>query len=143
MYSFKNDYSEVAHINILRKLAEFSLEKNIGYGMDYHSENAKQHLKRHIGRDDVDIHFMVGGTGTNKTVISHVLKPYEAVIACDTGHINVHETGTVEATGHKVVIAKGYDGKVSVEGIREVVKYHTDEHMVLPRMVYISVTSEI
>lgn len=143
MFSFNNDYSEVTHPRILDAMSKYNLEQNNGYGEDAHSIKAKGYIKRHIGRDDVDIHFIPGGTQTNMLVISSFLRPHHCVISADTGHINVHETGAVEATGHKVVTISHIDGKITVEGIAEVQNYHSDEHMVLPRMVYLSNTTEL
>lgn len=143
MFSFNNDYSEGAHPRILEAMCKYNLEQNNGYGEDAHSLKAKEYIKRHIGREDVDIHFIPGGTQTNMLVISSFLRPHHCVISADTGHINVHETGAVEATGHKVVTIPHVDGKITVEGIAEVQNYHCDEHMVLPRMVYISNTTEL
>ena len=99
-------------------------------------------IKKHIEGVDVDIHLLVGGTIVNKTVISHILKPYEAVISSTTGHINVHETGAIESTGHKVVCINSYDGKVRVADIKKCIETHTDEHMVLPKLLYISESTE-
>lgn len=117
--------------------------QNVGYGEDALCEHAKQMLKEKLQCEDCDIHFLVGGTQANLTVIAAALRPYEAVIAVDSGHINVHETGAVEATGHKVLIADSVDGKITPEGIRKAVHLHEDEHMVKPAMVYISNATEI
>lgn len=143
MYSFMNDYSEGAHGKVLEKLMKYNLEQNIGYGEDKHSERAKGYIKEHIGNENVDIHFIPGGTQTNLIAISSFLRPHEAVIAADTGHINVHETGAIEATGHKVIAMESKDGKLSVESIKEALNYHSDEHMVKPKMIYISNTTEL
>lgn len=144
MYSFRNDYSVLAHRNILDLMMKVSDEQNIGYGLDAHSERAKELIKKQIGSDlDLDIHFLIGGTSCNKIIISHVLKPYEAVIAVNSGHINVHETGAIEAGGHKIITTKGVDGKVNLDEIRKVCKDHCDEHMVVPKMVYISNSTEL
>ncbi len=143
MYSFRNDYSEGAHPNILEKLVETNREQTLGYGEDPYSEEAKQLLKKHIGRDDVSIHFLVGGTQTNLTAISAFLRPHEAAIAAHSGHIAVHETGAIEATGHKVITRFSEDGKLTIEHIKSVLKEHTDEHMVKPKLVYISDSTEV
>ena len=143
MYSFMNDYSEGAHPRIFEMLKQANLEQNNGYGLDDHSLKAKEYIKKKIGREDVDIHFIPGGTQTNLLVISSFLRPYQCVISVDTGHINVHETGAVEATGHKVVTVPGKDGKLTPEAIAKALEYHTDEHMVQPKMVYISNTTEL
>lgn len=143
MYSFLNDYSEGAHPRILDALYKLNEEQNIGYGNDAHCLRAKEAIKKHLLKDDVDIHFIPGGTQTNLLVISSFLRPHECVIAVDTGHINVHETGAIEATGHKVVIMPHEDGKLSPASIEKAVKYHSDEHMVKPGMVYLSNTTEL
>ena len=142
MFNFKNDYSKIAHKNILEALLKYSDENNIGYGLDKHSLNAKNLIKKHLKKDS-DIHFLVGGTSANKTVISHSLRPYEAVISVETGHIFVHETGAIEQTGHKIITVKGENGKITANEIINVLKTHTDEHMVYPKMVYISQSTEI
>ena len=142
MFNFKNDYCYIAHENILNAMFNLKDEANEVYGLDKHSANAKELIKKHINGVDVDIHFLVGGTITNKTVISHILRPYEAVISATTGHINVHETGAIEASGHKVVTINSYDGKVKVDDILKCLKTHTDEHMVLPKLLYISESTE-
>ena len=142
MISFKNDYSEFAHPNILKRMLDEENNQYVGYGLDEISENAKNKIKSYINKN-VDIHFLVGGTQTNKTVIDHILRPYQAVIACDTGHVNVHETGAIEATGHKVIAVNGKNGKLTVEAIKEAYYAHTDEHMVMPKMVYISNSTEL
>ena len=142
MFNFKNDYCYIAHENILNAMFNLKDEANEVYGLDKHSANAKELIKKYINGVDVDIHFLVGGTITNKTVISHILRPYEAVISATTGHINVHETGAIEASGHKVVTINSYDGKVKVVDILKCLKTHTDEHMVLPKLLYISESTE-
>lgn len=143
MYSFKNDYSEGAHPRILSALIETNMEQTEGYGKDHYSLQAIELLKQRIGRDDADIHFLSGGTQTNLTALSAFLRPHEAAIAANTGHILVHETGAIEATGHKVISVEVSDGKLKVEHIKAVVEAHTDEHMVKPKLVYISNPTEI
>ncbi len=143
MISFMNDYSEGAHPRILELMLHSNLEQNTGYGEDYHSSKAKQNIKRELQRDDVDIHFIPGGTQTNLLVISSFLRPYQSVIAADTGHVNVHETGAIEATGHKVVTVPHLEGKLTPEGIRKALNNHSGEHMVQPKMVYLSDTTEL
>jgi len=143
MYSFLCDYSEGAHSRILDALIRTNLEQTDGYGLDNHCRNAASFIKKKIGRDNVDIHFLVGGTQTNFTAISAFLRAHEAVISARTGHIYVHETGAVEATGHKVLIEATADGKLSPLEIQSVLDYHEDEHMVKPKLVYISNSTEI
>lgn len=143
MYSFMNDYSEGAHPAILDLLIKSNLEQNTGYGEDVHTFRAAKTIKELIKKEDADIHFISGGTQTNLLVISSFLRPHQCVIAADTGHINVHEAGAVEATGHKVVAMPCNDGKVTPDMIRAALAIHNDEHMVQPKMVYISDTTEV
>lgn len=143
MYSFMNDYSEGAHPEVLELLIKSNLEQNAGYGEDVHTNRAKEHIKRHLGSSNADVHFIPGGTQTNLLVISSFLRPFEGVIAADTGHINVHETGAIEATGHKVITVPNKEGKVTPEAIQEAISYHSDEHMVKPGMVYVSDSTEL
>lgn len=107
VYSFKNDYSEGAHPRILEALMSSNFEQTEGYGMDSHTHNAARLLKERMGREDVDVHFLVGGTQTNLTAIAAMLRPHHAVISASTGHICVHETGAIEATGHKAIAEIG------------------------------------
>ena len=143
MISFMNDYSEGAHPQILELMLRSNLEQNTGYGEDLHSNRAKQYIKIELQRNDVDIHFIPGGTQTNLLVISSFLRPYQSVIAADTGHVNVHETGAIEATGHKVVTVPHQEGKLTPDGIRKALDNHSGEHMVQPKMVYLSDTTEL
>lgn len=143
MYSFKNDYSEGAHPRILKALMETNMLQVEGYGEDPFSLAAAELLKKRLKRDDVDIHLLSGGTQTNLTVISAFLKPHEAAIAANTGHILVHETGAIEATGHKIISIDVKDGKLCPSQIKPVLEYHSDEHMVKPRLIYISNSTEI
>ncbi|MDR2180253.1 MAG: aminotransferase class I/II-fold pyridoxal phosphate-dependent enzyme [Synergistaceae bacterium] len=145
MYSFKNDYSETAHPRILQAIADTNLEQDEGYGLDRHSENARGHIARRLGKfaDKADIHFLCGGTQANLTAISAFLRPHEAVVATEASHIAVHETGAIEATGHKILTVPTRDGKLLPEQVEEVLALHPDEHMVKPRLVKISQTTEI
>lgn len=142
-YSFKNDYSEGCHPNILKALMETNLSQQAGYGEDDYSQGAIDILKNKLNNSNADIHFVSGGTQANLIVISSILRPYESVISADTGHINVHETGAIEATGHKVNVVASKDGKLTPEDVKSVLDEHEDEHMVKPRLVYISNTTEI
>ena len=142
MFNFKNDYNYIGHENILNALLKCQDEPNEVYGLDQHSTNAKCLIKQQLKNENVDIHFIVGGTLVNKTVISHILRPYEAVICADTGHINVHETGAIESTGHKVLTVPNHNGKVMVNDVKKCIKIHTDEHMVLPKILYVSQSTE-
>ena len=147
MRLFLCDYQEGAHPKIMEALMSTNMEQTPGYGMDHHCENARALIKKAVGREDCDVHFLVGGTQTNTIVIKSALRPYQGVIAASTGHINVHETGAIEATGHKVIALPGKDGKLSAGQIDEYVKNHfadaTREHIVMPGMAYISFPTEL
>nr|WP_263327391.1 aminotransferase class I/II-fold pyridoxal phosphate-dependent enzyme [Neobacillus sp. Marseille-Q6967] len=143
MYSFKNDYSEGAHPRILNALIETNFEQEGGYGEDRYTRNAIELLKEKIDRTDVDIHLLSGGTQTNLIAISAFLRPHEAAMAASTGHILGHETGAIEATGHKILSIETDDGKLNPSGLKEALDAHTDEHMVKPKLVYISNSTEI
>lgn len=143
MFSFKNDYSEGAHPRILNALTETNFVQAEGYGEDEYSLQAIELIKRKIGRHDVDVHLISGGTQTNLTAISAFLRPHEAAVAANTGHILVHETGAIEATGHKILSIEVADGKLKPRQIQAVLDTHTDEHMVKPKLVYISNPTEI
>lgn len=141
-YRFTNDYSEIAHPRILSRLLECQNEQNIGYGFDVHTDNAVKFMKKAFNCENADIYILNGGTQTNLTVISYALKPYEAVLACDTGHINVHETGAIEGTGHKVFTLPNSNGKLTAEDVRKALQIHIDCHMVKIGMVYVSNSTE-
>ncbi len=141
-YLFRNDYSEPAAPEVMEKLAGAMGRQHIGYGLDECCARAEEMILEAFGLKDGAVHFLAGGTQTNMTVISFLLRPYECVICCDTGHINVHETGAVEASGHKMVTVKNEDGKLRAADVEAVYAAHTDEHMVKPRMIYISDATE-
>lgn len=143
MISFVNDYSEGACDEILRAMIETNHTQTPGYGLDAHCEQAAELIRKACGTRKADVHFLVGGTQCNKTLIAAALRPHEAVICADTGHINVHETGAVENSGHKVIALRADDGKVRCSDIEQAVKKHTDEHMVKPKMVYLSNATEL
>lgn len=143
MYSFNNDYSEGAHPRILEALIQNNLIQNNGYGLDLHSDRARQLIQQETRSEDTDIHFLVGGTQTNQLAIDAALRPHQAVICADTGHVNVHETGAIEAVGHKVLPQSTPDGKLTCTMIEDALNQHTDEHMVQPKMVYISNSTEV
>lgn len=143
IYSFNNDYSEGAHPQILKAMMNTNLQQNDGYSLDVHTAHAKELIRLEIKRQDADIHILVGGTQTNLLGISCALRPHQAVICAETGHINVHETGAIEATGHKVLGQKTEDGKLTPAHIQNALDFHTDEHMVQPKMVYISNSTEV
>jgi len=141
--SFKNDYSEGAHPKILETLIQTNLVQEPGYGADSICKQAKEYIIKETGNADSQIFFVSGGTQANLLVISHLLKPYESVIAADTGHIEVHETGAIENSGHKINLIPNREGKINIEGIQAIVDAHTDNHMVKPAMVYISQCTEL
>jgi threonine aldolase len=143
MYSFRDDYSEGAHPRILSALVETNLEQAVGYGEDRFCLQAAELIKKRLGREDVDIHFIPGGTQTNLIAISAFLRPHEAVIAPLTGHVEVHEAGAIEATGHKIITSPGSEGKLTPADVEGAVETHTDEHMVKPRLAYISNATEV
>ncbi|MGD1817569.1 MAG: threonine aldolase family protein [Pleomorphochaeta sp.] len=147
MFSFRNDYSELCHENILKKLAENNHAQFDGYSDDVASKRVIAQLKNILDNQDVDIHFLSGGTQTNLVAISTILKPYQGVIAADTGHIATHETGAIEATGHKVITVKGENGKIKPYMIKSVIDEHysdeSREHAPQPAMVYISNPTEL
>lgn len=146
MIYFQCDYEEGCHPAILKRLNETNLEQTVGYSMDPYCASAREKIKKAVGRPDADVHFLVGGTQTNMTVIAAALKPWQGAICADTGHIACHETGAVEATGHKVLALSSEDGKITAVQIEETVKKHYEdgsrEHIVQPGMVYISFPTE-
>ena len=146
MYQFQCDYNEGAHPRIMERLVQTNFEQTVGYGEDHYCTAAREAVRKSIGREDVDVHFLVGGTQANATVISSILRPYQGVLCASSGHINVHETGAIEHSGHKVLALESPDGLLDSERIREAVLAHMaedgPEHMVQPGMVYISFSSE-
>lgn len=146
MIRFENDYSEGAYPGILDRLIETNYVQTAGYGADDFCESAKALIKKECNREDVDIHFLVGGTQTNTTVIASILRPHQGVLCADSGHINVHETGAIEATGHKVLAMPGSQGKITGKQVEEAYIAHENdgskEHIVQPGMVYISNPTE-
>lgn len=147
MIRFNSDYTEGCHPAILERLAETNMEQTAGYGMDEYCKEAAELIKEACKAPDADIHFLVGGTQTNVTVISAALKHYQGVITAGTGHINVHETGALEACGHKCLVLPSEDGKLTAEQIDTYTKAHfsdgSAEHTVQPKMVYISNPTEL
>lgn len=147
MYQFQCDYNEGAHPRIMERLMETNFEQTVGYGEDHYCDAARAAVRKAVGREDVDVHFLVGGTQANATVISSILRPYQGVLCAVTGHINVHETGAIEHGGHKVLALESPDGLLAARLIREAVEAHYaedgPEHTVQPGMVYISFSSEV
>ena len=142
-YRFYNDYSEGAHPRILELMTQTNLNQEEGYGNDSLSQQAERLLKSAIGNPQAAVHFVSGGTQANLVVLASILKPYESAIAAVTGHIFVHEAGAIETTGHKINVVNTPDGKLTPDLVRQVVAQHTDEHMVKPRAVYISNSTEL
>lgn len=144
MYNFKNDYSEGAHPRILKKLLETNPTQQLGYGEDAYSLEAKSILKQRINNPDASIYFVSGGTQANLLVISSLLRVHEAAISAKTGHIYSHETGAIEALGHRVITVDSRDGKLYPRDLEMVMKeYSLRPHMVKPKLVYISNSTEI
>lgn len=146
MINFESDYTEGCIPEILDALAKAQKEQNTGYGVDPHCEHAAALIKEFFHAENSDVHFLVGGTQANMTVIAHALKPYQGVICAQSGHINCHETGAVEATGHKCIALPSEDGTITAEQIEAAIleqKYNESyEHIVQPGMVYISFPTE-
>ena len=147
MIRFNSDYTEGCHTAILEKLVETNMEQTAGYGEDEYCGQARELIRKACGDERVDVHFLVGGTQTNVTVISAALKHYQGVITAKTGHINVHETGAVESTGHKVLGLPSSDGKITAKQVEDACRSHIEddsfEHQVQPKMVYISNPTEL
>ena len=147
MIRLECDYLEGACPDVLEALLTTNAQQTAGYGEDDHCRNAAMLIAGQCACPDAAVHFFVGGTQVNLTVIAAALRPYEGVLAADTGHINVHETGAVEATGHKVLALPAVLGKLTAAQVRQAFEAHvsdaTHEHMVRPGMVYISQPTEL
>lgn len=147
MIQFQCDYSEGAHPRILERMMQTNFEQTVGYGEDHYCEMARVLVQKACGRPDADVHFLVGGTQANATVISSVLRPHQGVLCVRSGHINVHETGAIEHSGHKVLALEGTDGLLSADSVRAAMEEHLaedgPEHTVQPGMVYISFSTEV
>jgi len=138
------DYLEGCHPSILEKLAETNLVQTPGYGTDDYCKEAADAIRSAFSCPDSAVHFLVGGTQANMTVISSILRPYEGVLCADTGHINVHETGAIESTGHKCLALPNKDGRISASKVAVAAATQADdEHTVKPGMVYISMSTEV
>lgn len=146
MYFFENDYGEGAHPLLLQRLIETNLEPLSGYGSDFYSCSAKEKIREACACPQAEIQFLVGGTQTNVVVIASLLHRWEGVVAATTGHINTHEAGAVEYSGHKVLALPQTNGKLSSETLRRYLSsFAADanrEHMVAPGMVYLSHPTE-
>lgn len=147
MIYFDSDYMAGAHPEVMARLAETNLEHTPGYGCDHHTARAKELIRRACDCPNAEVHLLVGGTQTNSTVIDGLLARHEGVLAAESGHINVHEAGAIEATGHKVLALPGHDGKVDATEVGEYIRnFYADEtwqHMVAPGMLYISQPTEL
>ena len=147
MLYFNNDYAEGCHPKVLEALTKTNFEQTPGYGEDDYCASAARKIRALCGREDVAVHFLVGGTQTNLTVIDAALRPHQGALCAQSGHIHVHETGAVEATGHKVLALPSADGKITARQVRQAVEAHRSdgsfEHMVQPKLVYISNPTEL
>ncbi len=147
MLNFTSDYTNGAHEAILKRLADANQEALSGYGTDIYCESAKQKITEVCGCPEGGVYFLSGGTQTNQVVINSLLQPYEGVVAVESGHINVHEAGAIEFTGHKVLTLPSHEGKMYAEELRGYLKaFYSDEnreHMVYPGMVYLSYPTEL
>ena len=147
MIRFECDYTTGAHPKILEALVNTNTEPCPGYGVDIHCERARAMLRELCRAPEAGVHFLVGGTQANATVIAAALRPHQGVLCAETGHIHVHETGAVEATGHKVLALPAENGKITARQIDRYCQDHYDneawEHMVQPGMVYLSLPTEL
>ena len=144
MFSFKNDYSQGCHKKILESIVKYNNSQQLGYGDDEYSQKAKELIRSLIKKRNAEIFFVSGGTQANLVVVSALLRPHESVICVDSAHVHVHEAGSIEAVGHKLNVVRSKDGKISVEQINAVLQEHCIiPHMVKPRMVYISNSTEV
>lgn len=147
MIYFNNDYSEGCHEKVMERLLATNMVQTPGYGEDAYCAAAAAKIRKKCGREDVAVHFLVGGTQTNMTVIDAALRPHQGALGADTAHINVHETGAVEATGHKVLWVPNHDGKITAQQVEDTVREHyastSFEHTVQPKLVYISNPTEL
>ena len=146
MIQFQCDYNEGAHPKVMQRLLETNMEQTVGYGEDHYCESARRRIQEACGNPNLQVHFLVGGTQTNTTVIAHLLRPHQGVIAAESGHISVHETGAIEHTGHKVLALSAHEGKIMAAQVENLVLEHradsSFEHTVQPGMVYISYPTE-
>ena len=143
MPSFRNDYSYLAHPRVLEALKRYSEEEQVVYGLDKHSMNAASYIKKVFNSPNGEVFFLAGGTQTNMVFITSCLRHFEGVISCDTGHINVHESACIEGNGNKIITVKNKNGKLTPADIDNVMRLAHDEHMVKPKLVYISDSTEL
>lgn len=142
-YSFANDYCEGCHPSILKALAESNFIQQAGYGDDIYTQNAIKTIRQLISKPNAGVYMIAGGTLANLVVLSSILRPFESVVAADTGHIYVNETGAIEATGHKVEAAHTSDGKLRPQDIKPFLNKLRGHHVVRTRVVYISNSTEL
>lgn len=146
MLAFECDYLEGAHEKVLQRLIETNYEKLPGYGNDKYCQSAREKIKKACGHPDADVYFLMGGTQTNAVIISAMLRDYEGVVAAQTGHVNVHEAGAIEYTGHKVLTVPAHQGKMQADELEEMLcsfwQDASHDHMVFPGMVYLSHPTE-
>ena len=147
MIYFNNDYSEGCHEKILNALVDTNMVQTAGYGTDEYCQAAADKIRKACKNDELAVHFLVGGTQANLTVIDAALRPHQAVLGAVSAHINAHETGAVEATGHKVLSVPSDDGKITAQQVEAVITAHladeSMEHTVQPKMVYLSNSTEL
>ena len=147
MLYFNNDYAEGCHQSILDALVKTNMEQTLGYGEDDYCAAAREKIRKACSNDNLAVHFLVGGTQTNLTVIDAALRPHQGALCASSGHIHVHETGAVEATGHKVLTLPSTDGKITALQVEQAVLAHRAdgafEHIVQPKLVYISNPTEL
>ena len=146
MYRFDSDYVEGCHPSLLKRLVETNEEQHIGYGRDKYCRAAAEKIRNTLRRPDAHVHFLIGGTQTNTTLIAHCLRPWESPICCQSGHINAHETGAVESRGIKIYALPAHDGKLKAEELRAFLAkkrgQEAPEHETDPRLVYLSQPTE-
>lgn len=146
MIYFHNDYNRMCHPAVLERMQEALAQGMPGYGEDPCCGAAADKIRKLCAREDAAVHFLVGGTQTNLTVIAAALRPHQAVIAAESGHIHVHETGAIEATGHKVIALPAVNGKITAEQVNDAVCSHWADpdhvHIAQPKLVYISQSTE-
>ncbi len=146
-YNFMNDYNECGHERLLEAIASANREQDNSYGLDSRCSRARELIQARLGGAESDVHFLVGGTQANLTAIAASIKPYQGVVCAESGHINTHESGAVEATGHKVLALPSGNGKLTAEQIERYAAAHyadeNAEHIVQPGMVYLSQPTEV
>ena len=146
MIYFNSDYLEGAHSAIMERMMETNMMQTVGYSCDEICDSARAKVRAACNAPEADVHFLVGGTQTNTTVIAALLRPWQGVVSAVSGHINCHETGAIESTGHKVIALPTPDGKLTAKQVKDYVEWQkndeSEEHIVQPGMVYISHPTE-